>query len=127
MLGGGSDAPTIGQACRRGTAGHRATLRAPRSRILHTRAKRQRQKARSEISVGNEAARAAESAAVAPRVRVLRSGVFLGAEDVAGARQAGCAGQGLAAGWSIRTRIGMILGLQGKVTARSPIIAGEAW
>ena len=52
---------------------------------------------------------------------------FPWAEDVAGARQAGCAGQGLAAGWSIRTRIGMILGLQGKVTARSPIIAGEAW
>ena len=51
-------------------------MRALRGLRLHTRAKRQRQKARSEMSVANEAAGAAKSAAVAPRVRVLRSDCF---------------------------------------------------
>ena len=96
MLGGGRGARTIGQACRRGAAGHRTTMRALSRLRLHTRAKRQRQKARSEISVGNDAARAANSGAVAARVSVLRRGVFCPGKDVAGARQGGCAGQGLA-------------------------------
>ena len=47
---------------------------------------------------------------------------FVRAKDAAGARQGGCAGQGLAAGRAMRTRIGKILGLQGETTARSPII-----
>ena len=96
MLGGGRDARTIGQACRRGAACHRANLRALRRRRLHTRAKRQRQKARSEISVGNDAARAAESGAFAPRVRVLRPGGF-------------CPGKGRgrgAPGWMCRAGFG---------------------
>ena len=47
---------------------------------------------------------------------------FVRAKDAAGARQGGCAGQGLAAGRAMRTRVGKTLGLQGKTTARSPII-----
>ena len=73
---GGSDARTIGQACRRGAAGHRATMRALRRLRLHTRAKRQRQKARSEILVENDAARAAKSGAIAGQVRA-EAGCFL--------------------------------------------------
>ena len=49
------------------------------------------------MSVENDAARAAKSGAIAGQVRVLRPGVFVREKDVAGARQAGCAGQGLAA------------------------------
>ena len=126
MLGGGSDARTIGQACRRGAAGHRATCRALRRLRLHTRAKRQRQKARSEISVGNDAARAAKSGAVAPRVRVLRQGVF-------------CPGKGRsrgASGWMRRAGFGgqcaivprstMIVTPQRRVTARSPLVVDES-
>jgi hypothetical protein len=126
MLGGGSDARTIGQACRRGAAGHRATFRALRRLRLHTRVKRQRQKARSEISVGNDAARAAKSGAVAPRARVLRPGVF-------------CPGEGRgrgAAGWMCREGFGgqsaivpptrMIVSLQRRLTARSPLKVSDA-
>ena len=51
-------------------------MRALRRLRLHTRAKRQRQKAKSEISVENDAARAAKSGAIAGQVRVLRPGVF---------------------------------------------------
>ena len=116
---GGRDARTIGQAYRRGAAGHRANLRALLSRRLHTRAKRQRQKARREISVENDAARAAKSGAIAGQVCVLRPGVF-------------CPGKGRgrgASGWvcwagfggqsAIVPRPRMMERAQGRVTARS--------
>ena len=51
-------------------------LRRCPARVCHTRADQQRQKARIEIAIGNAAARAAKSGAVAARVRVLRPGVF---------------------------------------------------
>ena len=109
MLGGGRGARTIGQACRRGAAGHRTTMRALSRLRLHTRAKRQRQKARSEISAGNDAARAANSGAVAARVSVLRRGVF-------------CPGKGRgrsASGRMCRARFGG----QSAIVPRSPKIA----
>ena len=71
-------------------------MRALRSQRLLTRAVNKRQKARSEISAGNDAARAAKSGAVAARVRVLRPGVF-------------CAGKGRhrgASGWMYRAGFG---------------------
>jgi hypothetical protein len=101
-------------------------FRALRRLRLHTRVKRQRQKARSEISVGNDAARAAKSGAVAPRARVLRPGVF-------------CPGEGRgrgAAGWMCREGFGgqsaivpptrMIVSLQRRLTARSPLKVSDA-
>ena len=109
MLGGGSDEGTIGQACRRGTACHRANLRVLRRQRLHTRAKQHRHKARSEISAGNDAARAANSGAVAARVSVLRRGVF-------------CPGKGRgrsASGRMCRARFGG----QSAIVPRSPKIA----
>ena len=96
MLGGGSDACTIGQAYRRAAACHGANLRVLRRQRLRARAKPRRQKARSEVSVGKDAARAAKSAAVAPRVRVLRPCVF-------------CPGKGRgrgASGWVCRAGFG---------------------
>ena len=121
MLGGGRDARTIGQACRRGAADHRATMRVLSRRRLHTRAKRQRQKARSEISVGNDAARAAKSGAVAPRVRVLRPGVFCPGEG----RSRGASGwmcrEGFGGQSAIVPRPGMLESHQGRITTRSPL------
>ena len=52
---------------------------------------------------------------------------FVRAKDAAGARQAACAGQGWAAGRAMRTHIGKISGLQGKSTARLPIIVHGRW
>ena len=126
MLGGGRDARTIGQACRRGAADHRATMRVLSRRRLHTRAKRQRQKARSEISAGNDAARAAKSGAVAARVRVLRPGVFCpgrgrGRSALGRVCRAGFGGQS-----AIVPRPMMIVTPQGRVTARLPLEVSDA-
>ena len=126
MLGGGWDARTIGQACRRGVAGHRVNLRVLTRQRLHTRAERQREKARSEVSVGNDAARAAKSGAVAPRVRVLRPGVFCPGEG----RGRGASGRMCWAEFggqsAIVPRSRMLESHQRKFTARSPLEVSDA-